>query len=52
MARLCNWVAKDRTDRDGSGGLSKDDLEVLKRLLASSLSSARISTFLRHAGTC
>ncbi len=31
---LGNWVTKARADRDGTEGLSKDDVEELKRLRA------------------
>lgn len=31
---LGNWVARDRDQRDGVNGLSKDDLAELKRLRA------------------
>jgi transposase len=29
---LGNWVAKDREDREGTSGLSRDDVAELKRL--------------------
>lgn len=31
---LGNWVAKDRAERDGKDGLSRDDVAELKRLRA------------------
>jgi transposase len=31
---LGNWVAKDRSQRDGKDGLSRDDVAELKRLRA------------------
>jgi transposase len=31
---LGNWVARDRAERDGAAGLSRDDLAELKRLRA------------------
>jgi transposase-like protein len=31
---LGNWVAKDRAEREGTQGLSTDDIEELKRLRA------------------
>ena len=31
---LGNWFAKDRAEREGTGGLSVEDIDELKRLLS------------------